>query len=61
MYLIFFGRKRQPLSETGALSYSPLSAARPKRPIKKGSPKEYRAWTCETEIDCYLFFAESTD
>ena len=48
-------------SDTGALSDPALPAARPKRPSKRGTRKEYRAWTCKTKIDCDLFHDESTD
>jgi hypothetical protein len=48
-------------SDTGALSDPALPAARPKRPRKRGTRKEYRAWTCKSKIDCDLFHDESTD
>jgi hypothetical protein len=58
---VFDTSSKDSASDTGALSDPALPAARPKCPSKRGTRKEYRAWTCKTKIDCDLFHDESTD
>jgi hypothetical protein len=47
--------------ERGSLSDQTLPAARPKRPPKRGPSNQYTAWTFKHELECDLFYAESTN
>jgi hypothetical protein len=53
--------RAESVDERGSLSDQRLPAARPKRPPKRGPSNQYTAWTFKHELECDLFYAESTN